>query len=494
VNKNNQAPRSREAYIVQGIGPPERTLKINNADIDTLSSALLERMYYCKVDGEFVSPPVPEQKRVFKRLRSFRAKLLHYFDGSPSRISPEQFAEMYTGRKRTIYENAVELLTRNGVCRKDSRSDAFVKCEKVNPTKAPRCIQPRNPVYNVAVGTYLKHIEHKLYASIQRTFSSDTYIVLKGLNVVEIADVLHQKWCEFDSPVGIGLDATKFDMHVSLPMLRWEHSIYESLYVGDRELSKLLRWQRHNRGTGRCDDGKLTYKVDGRRFSGDMNTALGNCEIMCGLVYSYAKSRGVHIQLANNGDDCMVIMERQDMVKFSFGLDAWFLEMGFRMTVEPPRYVFEELEFCQMHPVYAGGLWKMVRNFDTAREKDSFSLLNLSNPSAYLKWLGAVGECGLALAGGVPIVQSFYQAMARVGLDSGMLRSVAMQSGFVMLTKRLEAKYIAVDDDARFSFYKAFGLTPDEQVALEEYYDGVDLSQNELSTDESIEYTYSAPY
>jgi hypothetical protein len=190
----------------------------------------------------------------------------------------------------------------------------------------------------------------------------------------------------------------------------------------------------------------------------------------------------------------MVIMERQDMVKFSFGLDAWFLEMGFRMTVEPPRYVFEELEFCQMHPVYAGGLWKMVRNFDTAREKDSFSLLNLSNPSAYLKWLGAVGECGLALAGGVPIVQSFYQAMARVGLDSGMLRSVAMQSGFVMLTKRLEAKYIAVDDDARFSFYKAFGLTPDEQVALEEYYDGVDLSQNELSTDESIEYTYSAPY
>jgi hypothetical protein len=63
-----------------------------------------------------------------------------------------------------------------------------------------------------------------------------------------------------------------------------------------------------------------------------------------------------------------------------------------------------------------------------------------------------------------------------------------------MLTKRLEAKYIAVDDDARFSFYKAFGLTPDEQVALEEYYDGIDLSQNELSVDESIEYTYSAPY
>lgn len=480
-------------YVVHGVGPPVRNLKLNNPDIDTLACALLERMYYCKVDGVFVEPPLPNSGTVFKRLAQFRGRLIATFGYSPSRISPEQFAEMYTGRKRTIYENAVEEYTRYGVSRLDARSNPFVKCEKVKPSGAPRCIQPRKPVYNVALGTFIKHIEHTIYHSIQRVYRSDTPVVMKGLNVDDIASAIVDKWNCFSNPVAVGLDATKFDMHVSEPMLRWEHSIYEKLYNGNSDLKTLLKWQRSSKGSGYCADGSLKYSVKGRRFSGDMNTGLGNCIIMCGLIYAYAKERGIGIQLANNGDDCVVFLEQRELPAFSLGLDEWFIQMGFRMTVEKPVYNIEEIEFCQMHPINLGESWRMVRNFDTSREKDSICLFDISNNQAYRKWLGAVGECGLALTGGVPVMQSMYGAYGRAGVSSDILKSVQMQSGFLMLSKGMKAKLAVVSSEARFSFFVAFGITPDEQVALEEYYDTLNITENDVNIVEQLDEIISAP-
>jgi len=400
---------------------------------------------------------------------------------------------MYTGRKRKIYDAAVEDYTRNGVTRRDSRSDAFVKCEKVNPTKAPRCIQPRRPVYNVAVGTYLKHIEHKLYHAVQRVYRTNLPVVFKGLNADETAANLRLKWENFSNPVAIGLDATKFDMHVSESMLMWEHSIYTALYPSEPELKTLLKWQRNNIGRGFCADGYLTYKVRGRRFSGDMNTALGNCLIMCGMMYAYAQERGVHIELANNGDDCVVFMEKTDLQSFSRELDSWFLSLGFRMTVESPVYEFEQIEFCQMHPIHTSVGWRMCRNFETAREKDSICLFDISTPSARRKWMGAVGECGLAIAGGMPVFQAYYQSYCRVGIASNILDSVQMQSGFLMLSRGMESKIHPITDEARYSFFLAFGVTPDEQTALEQYYDDLVLDSNDVTCLESLNECFTAP-
>jgi hypothetical protein len=433
-------------------------------------------MYYCKVGNVFLPPPIPEKKQIFSTLRKFRGRLLQKFGDLPSRNSPEQFAQMFTGRKKVIYEAAVEQYYLHGVSRRDSRSTTFVKCEKVKESGAPRCIQPRGPVYNVGVGMYLKHIEHRLYNTIQRTYRSQTPVVMKGMNVNEIAINLESKWNSVHNPVAIGLDATKFDMHVSESMLLWEHSIYEALYKGDKALARLLRWQRNNIGRGFCDDGKLTYKVKGRRFSGDMNTALGNCIIMCAMIYAYSDEKKINIQLANNGDDCVVIIEKSDLENFSKGLYEWFLQLGFRMTVEPPVYELEHVEFCQMHPVRLNRGITMVRNLETAREKDSICLFDISSLKARAKWLGAVGECGLALTGGCPVYQSMYQAYARHGKPSKVLDSVQMQSGFLMISKGLESKSDIITDEARYSFYLAFGMTPDEQVALEMYYNQLVLS------------------
>jgi hypothetical protein len=455
-------------FVMNGISGDNRTLKINDPDLNTLNTALLERVFYHNVDGEYQLVGEPEERTVFRKLRKFRHSLVSIL-GIASPVSPEQFAEMYTGRKRTIYDQAVVDFTTHGVRRRDAYSDSFVKCEKVPSNKAPRCIQPRRPVYNVGVGRYLKPVEHQIYSAIQKVFKSETPVVVKGFNAVQTADILLKKFNSFEKTVCLGLDASRFDQHVSQQMLKWEHSIYNSMFQSP-ELRKLLRWQIDNVGFGRCDDGWLEYKVKGKRFSGDMNTALGNCLIMCAMVHSYAEERGVKIELANNGDDCVVFMEAEHLNQFSRGLDGWFEEVGFVMTKELPVYDIHEVEFCQCKPVYGYHGLVMCRSFEKAREKDSICLFDISSPSAARKWMGAIGECGLALASGVPVFQEMYHAFVAHGIPSKLTKSVGWQCGMTMMSKGLHARYEDVTDDSRYSFYIAFGVTPDEQVALEEYY------------------------
>lgn len=474
IKRGQAACRVRKYYIIGGIHGIPRTLKINNASIDTLCAALLERMYYCKVGDQFVEPPSCDSRYLRQSLGAFRRKLLVKIGRVDSKLTPKEFVSLFRGRKAAIYNSYLDEFYSSGVLRKHSVSAAFVKCEKVNPTKAPRCIQPRHPVYNIGLGCYLKHLEHRIYRAIGRVYG-DTDVVVKGYDVGEVGNILYRKWSEFNDPIGIGLDAVKFDMHVSAPMLEWEHSIYQAIYRGDKELKRLLSYQINNRGVGYCEDGSLRYHVLGRRFSGDMNTSLGNCIIMCAMVYSYASSINLNIRLANNGDDCMVFMERDDASKFNAGLVEYFFKLGFRMTVEPIVDVFERVEFCNMRPIAHHSGHVMVRNFNAAREKDSICLLPLQNAVAMRKWLHAIGECGLALCSGIPVMQSLYACYIRNGIASNAINATQMECGMLMLRKNMVSKFTPISADSRVSFMLAWDLTPDEQVALENYYQNLDL-------------------
>lgn len=483
--------RERQLFIVEGMSNSERSLKINDPDIGTLRAALLERMFYCNVGGKWLCPPSISYSTISRTLQEFKSELLRNSYCSPP-ISPEQFVEMYKGRKRTIYQNALEEFYDTGVQRKHAISSSFVKCEKVKEESAPRCIQPRHPVYNIGLGCYIKPIEHRMYAAIGRVFE-DKVTVVKGFNVVQVAQLMEEKWYSFGRTVSIGLDATKFDMHVCAGMLQWEHSVYQSLYPGDKELARLLRWQVDNKGVGRCDDGKLKYSVKGRRFSGDMNTALGNCLIMCAMVYTYAKERHIEIKLMNNGDDCQVFMEERDEPRFRVGLSEWFLKLGFRMTIEPTVADLSAVEFCQMKLVHTGAGPVMVRNIDKAREKDSMSIIPLTSDKIFRKWMYAIGECGLALCSGVPIMQAMYRCYMRHGVPSKLKDSVAMETGARMLARGLCSKVSPVTMEARADVLVAWGYTPDEQMALERYYDTYVPKYEPRGIDELIELR-SAPF
>lgn len=435
-----------------------------------MECALLERMYYCQQGDTFVGVPPVAVTTVQQRLSAFRERVFRDH-GFSTPVSLDSFVEMYKGPKRALYGRAVESLATRPVCRSDATSKSFVKVEKGNPSKAPRVIQPRDPRYNAELGCYIKPIEHSLYRSIAHVFG-DGPTVMKGYNLEEVATIIRGKWETFRNPVAVGLDAKRFDMHVTAEVLEhFEHALYRDIFGWtDTFLAKLLGWQVDNRGVGYADDGFLKYKVKGKRFSGDMNTALGNCLIMCAMIWSYSRERGVPVKLVNNGDDCVVFMEAEDLARFSRDLPEWFLQLGFRMTVEDPVYNLEEVEFCQMHPVNCSGGWRMVRNPRTSLEKDSLCTRPIPDHKSLLGWFTAVGDGGVAVAAGVPILQEFYQMYLRWGQGHHSRILEGEVTGMSFLAKGLVKEAREITQEARYSFFLAFGILPDDQIAIEEYF------------------------
>lgn len=468
---------------VSGISPPINLNAFNN-DINTLERAVKERVFYVKDEkGQFVEPPRPRFGVFAERLESTR-QVLRGFLPKSAPLTGLGFVETFRGRKRKIYEAAYTSLLGKSLVVEDSHVKVFVKYEKTDFTRktdpVPRVISPRSPRYNISVGRFLRPIEERIFRSLSNLFERHV-VVFKGMNARESGRRMWEKWQMFRNPVAVGLDASRFDQHVSRQALRWEHSIYVDCFPArkhKRALSRLLAHQLSNRCVGYTEDGKLKYQTDGGRMSGDMNTSLGNCLLMCSMVHAYARHLGIRVQLANNGDDCVVFMERSSYALFSEGLDAWFLAMGFSMAVEPPCYTFEEIEFCQTHPVYVGpgpGDYLMVRHPKYAIAKDTVCVHGWQSVSMYRGWLHAVGVGGMAMSGGVPVFQDFYRKF----MDSGTYRASAssLQSwGVRQLSRGMSRTYGGVSAVTRASFYWAFGVTPDEQIALERFYSGVGLS------------------
>lgn len=462
--------KTRRVTLINKVST-DLNLGVHNSNIRNLERGVLERVFFVNKGGEFVPPPRPSPGALHAKLRQFKTLLVRRLPPTTP-LRYEAFPALYWGRKRTVYQNAVDSLYREDVKATDANIKCFVKAEKINfsakKDPAPRIISPRDPRYNVAVGCYLKPVEHVLYNRIGEVFGSPT--ISKGLNVKEVATLLHTKWGKFHNPVAVGLDASRFDQHVSREALQWEHSIYNTWYNQDAKLEWLLSLQLRNKCRGYTNDGKLKYTTDGTRMSGDMNTAMGNCLIMCALVYSFAREVGVPIELINNGDDCVVIMSKDNLKRFINPLEEWFVKMGFTMKVEAPVYHLEGIEFCQMHPVCDGQEWVMVRNPKIAIAKDSVSIKPLESHKLFKKWLGAVGEGGLSLTGGIPIMQEFYCCLERASSGLRLRNDPTMDTGWWHLTRGMARKYQTVTQRARFSFYLAFGITPDMQIQVENYY------------------------
>jgi len=461
-----------------------------------LRRGVAERVLYLRKGTKFHKCHVPSEELVDDRLGEFRIRLTKKLCPTTP-IDIEEFPLLYSGRKRETYRLAVESLRYEPINEKDAWLKVFTKFEKINftlkPDPAPRIISPRSPRYNAALGRYLKPAEGLLYKGIARVWGDRT--VAKGLNSSQVGALIAKKWHSFVSPCAIGLDASRFDQHVSAPMLKYEHSIHfiQSPY---KELRKLLNWQLHNKGFGYCPDGKLKYEVKGCRMSGDMNTGSGNCLLMCAMVWSYARARGVNCKLINNGDDCVVFMESSDAEKFCYGLDKWFNELGFDMKQEPTVFELEKVEFCQAHPIHVGnGEYIMVRNLEASLGKDALCLVQANHPDAVLAWCKSVGDAGTACCGGIPVLDSFYKMYSRVGIDNNKWQHTYGETGFSFMARGMTRRGLPVLPETRLSYYIAFGVLPDEQEALEEYFDrfhirgGLPSAPTEVSPDLKSELT-----
>jgi len=199
---------------------------------------------------------------------------------------------------------------------------------------------------------------------------------------------------------------------------------------------------------------------------------------------AYARHVGVDCEFVNNGDDGVVIMETKDLPRFIAGFKEWFLKLGFSMTVEEPVYELERIEFCQAHPIFDGHSYTMVRNMKSFH-KDSISLLPLTSQRVLKAWLGAVGDGGMSLTGGIPIWQDFYDLYQRsAGALSSkrrrrgasrLLDTGAMETGMLMAARGMTRSYGDVSPEARYSFWLAHGVQPDHQRAIEEKLRSADL-------------------
>lgn len=475
AHRNGQPSKTRQFVDLVGFGP-EHNMGVYNNNVDTIERAFAERYFLCK-DGEGFRPAFEVGPLSFRTsaLEDFRANVMRHMPSLP-RMTRRQVVAAYVGPKQRVYQQAYESLCVRSITERDARLSSFVKFEKQDVLKAPRVINPRSPRYNLLLGTYLKHAEKHFFKAINFAFGGRTpATVVKGVNADMSAEILRSKWDLFKDPVAVGLDASKFDMHVSQPALRYEHSFYTQLFPNSRELKWLLGLQLRNAGVARARDGHVRFEMVGTRSSGDLNTSLGNCLLMCGLIHAYLRERRVVAELANNGDDCVVILERADLTRFQNGLDVWFRRKGFAMQVEEPAFEFEQIEFCQTRPVHLSTGWRMVRNQYAVLTKDPMCLLSVPNVRVLRKWMDAVGQCGQVLASGVPVQSGFYDAFRREGVacSAGMVETVFKNRSQLQLGRGLTTA--VVDARARVSYYYAFGVKPDEQVAMEAYFANLDF-------------------
>lgn len=456
----------RSVRYLAGFGAGVR-FGVHTDSLRNLARGVVERVFYVRRGEGLAQAPQPIEG-VFRRLSGIRQRLLAVMRSTPI-VSREEYPGLYVGRKRGVYERAYASLMVRAIGVRDAWVNTFVKAEKINFDKkgdpAPRVIQPRSPRYNLEVGRYLKLFEKELCHAFVRVFGYP--VVLKCFNAQQVGGWLARHWDEFREPVGVGLDASRFDQHVSQEALRFEHSVYNGVFRSP-ELARLLRWQLTNHGVARVEGHRVDYTVEGRRMSGDINTGMGNCLLMACMVIAYCEQAGIKFRLANNGDDCVLFIEKADLPSLG-GIDAWMLDFGFTLTREEPVFELEHVEFCQSRPVRCANGWRMVRDPRVAMSKDCVSLLGWDNPKSFADWAAAIGGCGLSLTTGVPVWEAWYARLQRLGgAPAGGVVEAVWDSGLGYMSRGVEP--CDVDAEARVSFYKAFGILPDVQVALETDY------------------------
>lgn len=454
-------------------------VQTHNNSLANLRRGVGERVLFRNKD---LLRPVSPHRGIFNlRLAKFRDALSRDI-GYQSPVTHDAFVDFYKGPRKLIYQRAVNELAFLPIRPKDAFLKTFVKAEKHNftlkPDPAPRVIQPRSPRYNVEVGCYLRPLEHKLYASIDKLFGSPT--IMSAYNAYTQATHLKAKWDRFNTPVCVGLDASRFDQHVSVSALRFEHSVYDSIFK-DAKLRYLLKMQLFNRGTARAADGYFRYQTEGSRMSGDMNTSMGNKLLMCLMSLSYLQSLKIPFEYANNGDDCLIFLENENLECLN-DMETYFKDFGFDIVREAPVTEFERVEFCQTKPVCCNGIWRMVRNPTTCLTKD-VTCVNLGhNVEMYRRLLRDIGECGLSTCADVPVMGSFYRMLKRFGVSGKYTGSWDNEYSYYYRSSRgATCRNSSPDPYGRYSFYLMSGISPDAQISIEKYFDdsvwGVDNRQ-----------------
>lgn len=450
---------------------PRADFRVHDNSLNNLIRTLENRVMSYK--GTEIDQNLPDVEAC-RQLRATMNKLVLH---PVTKLSTPQFLNCYTGRRRMWYEKAaisLETAPINvDVLKKDARVRTFIKAEKFNfldkgRDADPRAIQPRDPRFLLEAGRYLKPMEKHIYRALDALYGEPT--IAKGYNAEQTGEILARKWNSFKEPVALSLDASRFDLHVTQRHLKLCHDVYLRCNP-DPLFKRLLKATLTNNGLATCRDHGVKYQVQGRRMSGDMDTALGNCLLMTVITYTVFRSLVTRHSCLDNGDDVLVIIEKDELHKLDpKKIEESYWHFGFRVKLEKPVHILERIEFCQTQPINRGDQYVMIRKI-TSLAKD---VTMLGDPGRFPTWIHGIGECGLSLTDGIPIGPAFYKMLLRLGTRSKRInRDVMWQSGMANLATGMRSKGREVSVAARLSFYVAFGITPVMQRAIEAHYDSV---------------------
>lgn len=388
----------------------------------------------------------------------------------------EQFLNCYTGVKRERYRQAAESLQAIPLCRKDANIQAFVKAEKINPEKLspdPRLIQYRNMRYNIVIGRVLKAMEKQLYAIKVGSFLTPG--IAKCLNSKQRAAMLLDKYAKFKQPVVYTLDCSRFDGHVTPQMLECELNFYISLCPNDLEFSQAIKWQMNNK----CyTSNGIRYRTTGKRCSGDMNTALGNCMLMIAMISAAMRTLKVKIwDIIDDGDDCLLFIESDEEHKLA-GLADCFATYGQELKLENRATNIYDIVFCQTR-LFMGKIPRMVRSWRKVLAQGTSGSTNWPEKAMVKPMCHAVGLCEFALNQGVPIMEEYALALIRNGngkipkrftmLDAGAgfragIELNTNQTAVLQQQTIVRSKITVLD---RVHYWQISGVLPQRQVEIE---------------------------
>jgi len=386
-------------------------------------------------------------------------------------------ASYKVARMRVRYEAAAKSLLEDGPATpRDATVKAFVKGEKLLRYKVhkPRVIMGRDPRFNLELATYLKPLEHVLYAALRgfgSKFLTRTRLVGKGLNGNERASLIRKKLYSRPGLVAVEIDGVSFESHFCESVLQFEHSFYEAFFQGDerKRLAQLLSWQREFRGKGEAG---LKFTAKGVRASGDFNTGMGNTLVMLSLVYMVAQRTPGKFDVLADGDNALLFLPEEHIGVWSRNVATVCGSAGFEMTIEQPTSDLRKVVFGQSRPFYDGVNWKMVRDPLKVLSHAACGYQHYHDLRGGLRVLKSVAYCEAVLGAGVPILQAYAHSLLRATERVSFSKAEPEDYSYRQLVSRgidwAAARRVPISDRARCDFEVSFGICPEDQVRWEE--------------------------
>lgn len=374
---------------------------------------------------------------------------------------PIGYAEVvakYKGAKRATYQKAYDEIRAVGFQKRWARVAMFVKPDRyeaaVITEKAPRAIQHRRPAYNLMLARYLHPLERQFY-EVKPEFNGFKRIVAKGRNNLQRAQDLRDLMDDFEDPIFLLIDHSKFDSCCTVDHFKELHKVYLKL-MPSKILRGLLTQQLYNVGRTK---GGILYTVAGTRMSGDYNTALDNTMLNVVILVSWLLSKGVEARYYVDGDDSVVIIERS-----ALGRTAdrdHFNKFGFETVidiVEDP----SDIEFCRAKfldtdiPLLARNPYRALSNLAVG--------LKAYRGKARCRYIAgnALGE--MHRSAGIPIVFPIAKAIHDKYGHMGYLMDTETQ--YKLDLYRVPA-FPDITLEAREAYQIAYGISISNQLEIE---------------------------